>query len=214
MIKKIFYDTKTILFNTWFNLRCFVVKHFDTTTPMNYRAKLIQFNSTEKYKKEMEFLSELMDLERSDKVLDFGCGIGTFRNYLTDTTRADVRGYDKICYLEDEPEWFNKSFYFEFDVVYFMHSIAHIENLKYELDNLKDFLRAGSEIYVLTPNLDWMRRLNNGSYRPDPTVVAHFNANSLVKVFTDSGYKVEFVGQIGQYYQGLQERIFLKAVYQ
>jgi len=183
------------------------------TNAMSYKKKLEGFNSTEKYKSEMAFMAQLMGLEHGEKVLDFGCGIGTMRDYLSIKTRADVRGYDKVCYLETEPEWFNQSYYFRFDVVYFMHSIAHIENLKYELDNLKEFLNIGSELYVLTPNLDWLREQNNGNYRPDTTVIAHFNTNSLTKAFEESGYKVEFVGQMGQYCNGKQERIFLKASY-
>lgn len=183
------------------------------TNEMSYKKKLEGFNSTEKYKSEMAFMAQLMNLEVGEKVLDFGCGIGTMRDYLSIKTRADVRGYDKTCYLDTEPEWFNQSYYFQFDVVYFMHSIAHIERLKYELDNLKEFLNIGSELYVLTPNLDWLREQNNGNYRPDTTVIAHFNANSLKAAFEESGYKVEFVGQTGSYCKGKQERIFLKATY-
>ena len=43
---------------------------------MNYAEKLKQFNSTEKYKKELEFLKALilMSAKTTDNNLDFGCG--------------------------------------------------------------------------------------------------------------------------------------------
>lgn len=178
-----------------------------------YREKLSGFNRTEKYHKEMEFMSKLMDISSTEKVLDFGCGIGTMRDYLYRTTRADVRGYDRYCYLDKEPDWFNHSFFFQFDIVYFMHSFAHLENVEWELKNLKQFLRSESELYVLTPNLDWIRAQKDSSYRPDPTVVSHFNCNSLKKVFEDNGFEVDYCGQFGAYSSNSNERVFLKAIY-
>jgi len=171
-----------------------------------YQAKLKQFNSTEKYMNEVYYMTAKMDLYKGEKALDYGCGIGTMVDYLLTNTEALIRGYDRFIYFDSEPFWFNSSFHFQFDVVYFMHSIAHIEQLDKKLITLKELLKPGGEVYVLTPNKEWLDKQDKTNYKPDPTVVQHYDADSLTKVFVECDYAVIEASTIND-----GERLFLKA---
>ena len=67
---------------------------------LNYKQKLQQFNSTVKYKKEMEFMIKLMDIQKNDTILDYGCGVGTMVEELTfKFPDSHFFGYDKFQYI-------------------------------------------------------------------------------------------------------------------
>lgn len=179
---------------------------------LNYKQKLEQFNSTVKYQKEMEFLIKLMDIQRNDTVLDYGCGIGTMVEELTfKFPESHIFGYDKYQYIEDKG-WFKNSFHFPMDKVYFMHSIDHIENIMSQLFYLSENLKATSQVFVLTPNRLWLERMRNEEYEPDETVIRHHSPRELIQLFEDSGFTIENIGQLGEEKDGLHERIFLKAI--
>ena len=90
---------------------------------MDYKEKLIQFNSTDKYYNELKFLHSLIGSERKS-IMDYGCGIGTAMRYIFDKTLSQVKGFD-IEHFIPHYEYCNPKD--EFDLVYFMHSFAHIE---------------------------------------------------------------------------------------
>ena len=179
---------------------------------MNYKEKLIAFNSTAKYKSEMDLARHLLDASEGEIVLDYGCGIGTFVEYLTHTTRSKVLGHDTRKYLDDTPEWFREAIYFDIDKVSFIHSIAHIQNLEFVLENLYERLFNGGRVVVITPNAEWLlKQKSNPDYIPDPTVVNHFTQAELILIFGQAGFKIKASGQFGTVSNGVNERIFLVA---
>lgn len=177
-----------------------------------YRQKLIQFNSTEKYKSELRFLEYLVaPLRGGIRILDYGCGIGTAIRYLNLRMPQSVFGYDVENYGVDE-FYFRSEYYFQFNSVYFMHSIAHIPNIENELVKIKnDFLKPEGIVSVITPNKAWMDLNKNPDYIPDPTVVKHFYADELEKLFVSAGYKILQQGQFGQIKDRVNERLFIQA---
>lgn len=182
-----------------------------SVTSLNYKQKLEQFNSTVKYKNEMDFLTKLMDIQKNETVLDYGCGIGTMVEELTfKYPDSHIFGYDKYQYIEDQ-DWFKNSFHFPMDKVYFMHSIDHIENIMSALFYLKENLKATSKVYVLTPNRFWLENMRNEEYEPDETVIRHHSPRELIQLFEDSGFIIDYLGQMGKEKNGFNERIFLKA---
>lgn len=170
---------------------------------MNYKDKLSAFNATDKYKTEVEFLSQLIG-PKPGKVLDYGCGIGTAMDMLKRMPiSGHFSGYDvtkfnsDILYVNPDQQW---------DTVYFMHSLAHIENPSKVIKNLN-----AKRIIVITPNADWINCINSSGYKPDPTIVKHFNMYRLMLLFGLNGYRIVNSGQFGSVKKGFNERLFLIA---
>lgn len=175
---------------------------------MSYKEKLLQFNSTEKYKSEYKFLKGLLG-SKPKIVLDYGCGLGSNVMKLNAYTEHQVMGYDVN-------EWDNNFYYInqlgQYDTIYFMHSIAHVQYLEPLLRNLKaNHLNKGGKVIVITPNKDWLEQAKNENYKPDTTVVKHFNQSELIELFESCGYSVKLSGQFGELKGNVNERIFLIA---
>lgn len=176
---------------------------------VSYKLKLIQFNSTEKYKNELKFLHSLIQPDIKDVVLDYGCGIGTSVEVLRSKS-INAFGYDVYKWVDGDPEWFASSFNMKFSHIYFMHSLAHIENVEQRLLNLKEYLREDGVITVVTPNLTWLNLMSNKNYTPDSTVVQHFTIDTLKSLFEKAGYEVLNLGQFGAIKDNVNERLFIQ----
>lgn len=171
---------------------------------MDYKDKLIKWNSTEKYHKELDFLKQLMPLSRVlwTRTLDYGCGLG-YAAYNMCADGYDVNDYkhkdiDIDYYLTELP---NK----EYGYIYMMHSFSHLPNPKDVLRILRSKY-PGAIITVITPNKDWL----DEGYNNDPTVVRHYTMNELKTIFEDCGYEVNLIGQFGELKNNINERIFLQ----
>ena len=176
-----------------------------------YKSKLKQFNSTPKYNSELNFLSQLMTPIRGEKILDYGCGLGTAVRYFRDHFGADCFGFDVVNYREvDDLSLFRDKFFFKFDNVYFMHSIAHVPDIENKLEELKELLNPEAKIYVITPNRDWIEEVGVMNYIPDPTVIKHFNLIELITLFENEGFKTQTFGQFGAIKGRVNERLFLE----
>lgn len=177
-----------------------------------YRDKLIAFNSTAKYQEELIFLHGLLEPKIGEKILDFGCGIGTAVNYISGSG-AEVLGHDQVQYMNPMPNWFRGSIYFDFDKVYFMHSFAHIQKPDYVMGGLNRFLKESGRVVVITPNRSFIENTLNEKYVKDPTVVEHYSLKDLTDLFVRHNFKVISSGSFGEVSsQGNHnERIFLVA---
>jgi len=176
---------------------------------MDYAEKLKQFNGTLKYNLEHKFLCSLIGNGKL-KILDYGCGLGASVLKINAYTNHAAHGFDVEDY---NPEFsYLKPYEFDtYDVIYFMHSIAHIQYLDVTLKKIKVFLKPGGRIIVVTPNRDWVEENKNDSYKPDPTVIKHFNQSELIDLFESCGFTIEQSGQFGQVSGIVNERIYLVA---
>ena len=169
---------------------------------MSYKEKLNDFNSKLKYHEELLFLDLLM-CNAEGKILDYGCGTG----YAVDCLREhgkDVFGYDATQY---EPTFKYSPAIGSFEIVYFMHSIAHIPGIKEVIKALDT-----ESIIVITPNLSWIRlQQKDNNYVADPTIIEHFTKKSLEKLFISCGFSIDLIGEIGQKTENHSERLVLKA---
>lgn len=169
---------------------------------MSYKDKLIAWNSTEKYKTECDFVASIIDMDYS-KVLDFGCGIGTFMDYWY------IDGYDVNDYYigQNRQNYFNQlpdTYYTDITLI---HSFAHIPNPKDVLRILRGKYQEAT-LTVITPNAEWLDK----DYVGDETVVKHYTQSELKEMFEECGYKITLLGQFGEYKEGKNERIFLQAI--
>lgn len=172
----------------------------------DYKRKLIEFNARKKYFYEMDFLCRQIEPTQKEKVLDFGCGTGQMVWHIINKYHAECFGYDKYNFVLKEDEYvFRSEYYFQFDKIYFMHSFAHVELSKI-FDSLELFLKPLGSVYVLTPNLNYINENKNPDYIADPTVIAHYTIEDLIKIFEDNKFKII---DVGTYLNN--ERIFLKA---
>lgn len=168
---------------------------------IDYKEKLRQFNSTEKYKSECLFMRTLTDGFVTK--LDYGCGTSEL-TWLIDAEGFDVNDY-KDSPLKSYKYHLNTLPDVEFECVYFMHSIAHIESITSVLIQLKVLYNA--TITVITPNASWL----DPDYNNDPTVIKHYTQSELKELFVSCGYEVTLIGQFGEERNGINERIFLQA---
>lgn len=172
---------------------------------MDYKQKLEEFNSTSKYKAELDFLLMLTN-DCNGSFMDYGCGIGTAMNYIKRKRNVSIAGYDIVPMLKYEYLRYvrNDS---AVNLVFFMHSIAHIENIKQVLTNILDT----NHVVVITPNADWLAKVSKEGYISDSTVYKHYTQAELVALFESCGYVVNLYGSFGNNVEGFNERIFLKA---
>lgn len=188
-------------------------------TKDEYKTKLRQFNSTEKYQQELDFLYRLMSPQPNEKILDYGCGLGTAVRQFNRHGGAQVFGYDIRNYRDQHDEHlFRSEYFFRFDKVYFMHSLAHIPDIEISLEALKLFLKPEAKIYVITPNQEWLITDQNKKtgYIPDPTVIQHFYITSLRELFLKLNFSITISGQFGNIVDSdlsefINERLFLEA---
>ena len=185
---------------------------FDYST---YKTRLQQFNTTEKYRNEMTFLSGIMQIDEDDSILDYGCGTGTFMNYISDSYSKKIDGFDVYNYTEDLDTVYIDHLEKKYNKVCFFHSLAHIPDPEACIDKLKKHLKPSAFIFVITPNKafdDILRKRNTSSdYRPDPTVISHFDQSRLIRLFRDLGFDVILHGQFGKTVSTVNERLFMIA---
>lgn len=174
---------------------------------MDYKSKLIEWNSKDKYHSEFLFLNKLVG--KGQSILDYGCGLGLtavglgadgydVNDYIFSPSIKSIGNY----YINELP---NKAY----QEIYFMHSIAHIPNPIEVLKDLK--ARYSATITVITPNRYWLMQQSNRDYKPDPTVHKHYTLHELRELFEQAGYEVTLIGQFGELNNGVNERIFLQA---
>lgn len=182
-------------------------------TPEQYREKLRAFNSTPKYRNELNALLSFCDLKSTEKALDYGCGLGTAMKFISQRTGCEVYGYDVTKELyEGDTFYFRDELYFQVDCIYFMHSLAHIPYPELKLEKVKQhFLKKGGKLVIITPNRDWLELQDKSTYVPDPTVIKHLNLQELLTM-VESEFKITASGEFGQETQGKRERIFVKAI--
>ena len=174
---------------------------------MDYKERLRQWNSTEKYRDEVDLLFQLISAYAPNRVLDYGCGIGTAMHLLNRFNKFKVFGFDVNKYI-DTDLFYDNDIKNTYDHVYFLHSISHIENIKEVILKLKTSgCTYRPAITVITPNASWL----DPGYKSDPTVIKHYTQSELKELFVSCGYEVTLLGQFGEEKNGINERIFLQA---
>ena len=89
---------------------------------LNYKDKLKQFNSTDKYRKELLFLTQLLDPKEEESILDYGCGTGAAMEHIRSNFNSKVFGFDITeDYYEGDKFFFRTELFFKVNTIYFMH---------------------------------------------------------------------------------------------
>ncbi len=178
-----------------------------------YRKKLIEWNSRDKYIKEINFLGSIMRIDSSDYILDYGCGTMTAVKHFKNNFQCEVNGYDVIQYADPEDFiFYDNSLKKKYSKIYLNHVIAHLRNAEEVVNSLKKNLISGGHIYIITPNKLWLNYMSNEKYNPDATVINHYSLTELELLFKRNGFRVLSSGQFGEFLGQQRERLFLEAV--
>lgn len=154
-------------------------------------------------RRKLRIVSRHIKLDSRYRLLDVGCGSGTFVDLVRSTTGAKTAGSD-IIDLSDRPEMRGVEFFHglfsgqpvgreRFDVVTMWHFLEHDYDPRRSLAQARDSLRPGGWLIVEVPRLDSLSfRLFGkrwpGIQAPQHTVL--FDRRSLLRMVEDSGFEV------------------------
>lgn len=149
-----------------------------------------------------ELLDQLEPYRKTNKILDIGCGIGYFleeakkRNWEVYGTELSEKSVE-VCIQKgiNVKEGVLNPVNYElemFDVIMSFEVIEHINNPTSELKNMYSILRKGGLVYITTPNFNSLLRYRlKAAYNiiTYPEHLTYFTPKTLIKVFSDSGFK-------------------------
>jgi len=153
----------------------------------------------------------LNPLDKSYKVLDVGCGTGSFLQYLND--KLGFTNLLGIEYGENQVSFAQKHRNFpvrvasldrlykeglSFDIVTLIEVIEHVNNLHGILQSITKVLKPGGYLLMTTPNVGTLAFLMNGEFG------TFFNAPNHLNYFSDST-----LSRLVARYGFVTERIFL-----
>lgn len=154
------------------------------------------------FQKERQWLS--LPTGTNSKVLDVGCGDGTYLRYLPD-------GYERFGYEPSVPgqkalhkagiktvDIFESSAAptVRFDLITMWQSLEHIPDPQQTLKALRPWLAKDAELFVSVPNFNsWQRRLFSGRwFHLDPTRhLVHYTPQTLKALLKSCGYEVTWL---------------------
>lgn len=179
--------------------------------PAAYRAKLLRFNASENYQRDLARLLAEIDRRPFAAMLDVGCGVGT----LVERVRArhparTVDGFDRFdfggagCAVADlcaarAPRLGR------YDLVTFVHSINHLADLDLAVARIAAALSPGGRLVVINPNpafVGVVRVLNEHGLLQtvggDATVVRYLGEAELTRALGAHGLALEACEAYGQ----------------
>ncbi len=120
----------------------------------------------------IKYLSNRLKLQPNTKLLDVGCGDGTFTKTFKesgiDSIGIDINEYDAD--IDNLPYKDNM-----FDVIFCKSVIEHISNYKLFLNECKRVLKQDGKLIILTPNWESQWKI----FYEDPTHIHPYSKKSL-----------------------------------
>ncbi len=170
------------------------------------RCGKINYLSPVTLKRYDELLAYFKSYNRTNKILDFGCGNGYFLERAKshgwsvygmeyDWEANDICKEKGITMLNDKTPLHSG----EFDVIYMSEVIEHLSfPLKY-LRLLNDFLRPGGMIYITTPNFNcFSRRFQKESWNAFHIEhISFFTSKTIKQLLTDTGFSPQTIKTTG-----------------
>lgn len=179
--------------------------------PVAYRAKLVRFNASENYQRDLKRLLAEIDRRPFGAMLDVGCGVGTLverlrRQYPTRT----VEGVDRFDFggegcsvadlCADRAPRLGR-----YDLVTFVHSINHLGDLDLAASRIAAAMASGARLVVINPNpafVGVVRVLNEHgllhTVGGDATVVRYLGEAELTRALGAHGLTLQACEAFGQ----------------
>ena len=146
-----------------------------------------------------------VDLGSNHRLLDAGCGLGSFARQVRDLTGTEVRGVDMLPACRDFAEEVHgvevdvgtlagQSYPDgHFDVVTSWHCLEHVEDPVSELEELARITAVGGHVLVETPTLTPLAYIFRGRwlFLQAPTHLYHFTPAALSGLLERAGFEVK-----------------------
>ena len=166
-----------------------------------YYDRVRRFSATGKYAAETAALLGALAIPAGARVLDLGCGTGALLERLRALGFAAV-GIDAHDFLASHVETrpvvradgrrlpFREG---SFHAATLMHALAHIDEPRAALAEIRRVLRPGGRLGIVTPNRRFLAAMSRlprwfNGYAPDPTVVAHVDVETLALGLEGAGF--------------------------
>lgn len=202
-------------------LRCHDCAHTVSDIKVNKRYYKKTYSRTYVYKKHKNWMNNpnfelfkkinlFIKSKKSGNIIDLGCGIGNFLNYLyNENNKYNLTGVDliakkinkksKIKFIKKEIFKYNPKSLFSFIVS--IAVIEHIPKVKLFINHIKRISKKNSYCVILTVNTNsFLYKIANFLYSInlktpflrlyDPHHLNHFSNKSLEKIFKKNGFKV------------------------
>lgn len=162
------------------------------------------------YRGAIKIIDKLIKNNKSLKILDYGCGVGTLSLYLADKghflTGVDISsnainsakknsraiGLEKNSKFYTLNEWNNlkKSNYY--DLIISLEVIEHVENDRYLLKSFNDYLKHNGYLLLSTPttNAPLYRLGLLQKFDKDVGHLRRYEISNLLAMITDCGFKI------------------------
>jgi len=175
-----------------------------------HKSQSFMYNTREAY------FIEFMALKNGEKILDIGCGSGTFAKELaTKYKQSKITGADAsaavIGFARKGNNQKNLGFVTapaeklpfkssSFDVVIISHLIEHLKNPEKALKEIRRVLKDGGKMFLTTPNYFSLwplaekvfdKTIAQKGYSLDEQHISRFNHFSIKKTVEQSGFEVE-----------------------
>jgi SAM-dependent methyltransferase len=113
------------------------------------KKQRLTFSERVGYRNRLRLL-ERAGFDRSDRILDFGCGAGLFVRFLQDLGLPRVFGYDAFVPAHADPRRLEESY----EAIVSFDVIEHADDPRAFLGSLTRLLRPGGLFLIGTPNAD------------------------------------------------------------
>jgi SAM-dependent methyltransferase len=163
-------------------------------------------------------------IEKSERILDFGCGHGFFVEALA-KKGLNSNGFDigvekivnengyQIVYKNDFSEFIGKNF----DLITAWHVIEHMRDINWVIDNLKSRLAYKGKLIIALPNtgsLGFKLFKQKWGWIQQPYVhINHFNMDNLKLLLKTHGFEILEVRTTDTWDQNLYDLLITKLFY-
>ena len=150
----------------------------------------LDFHARIGYGNRLRMLSRL-GLNRTHRVLDYGCGAGLFVQYLREKGFSNAAGYDRFVPAYSDASVLRAGSY---DAVVLYDVIEHVDDPRALLSSLVDLVVPGGLIAVGTPNADHISLREESLLTPELSQPYHrhiFSERTLLKMAEENGLTAE-----------------------
>lgn len=175
---------------------------------------MCQTSSLELYKQMFNIVEKY--IEKTDRVLDMGCGPGKLLKIMKDSGYTNLTGVDPAkgsieklielgingwvgdIYEKPKEEYKNK-----YDVIILSGVLEHLYDLKDAFETFKLYLKPKGKIICIVPNTtDYFRHDFPLAHYVNIEHINHFSLNSLIKIFEKNNFSILEALNLDIYFKG------------